>query len=406
MDTAQLRTLRDRFATRADQFPNLHHLLISGGEFQPDWLGTTHLSRIRPAPPGGADTFAHWVEAGAYDNICVSFGGTQPVWSFWKSNGLVGYYFGRENAGEAIKLFEDLAGTAWRSLPSSEQAGERCDDPSWEWQRWLLRLYRAAWNGTVGLRATRQTQVVVPPTKCRSTIDVDAIDKWRQQGGDSLVARWARSLSEPPQIWSAVLEPTVFLASALYLDSAIAELDSNPPASRQVISRPEERPNGNAVRAGQAFAERHAKAELDAYAKRSSEQLDAMRPTIVAATRETVAAIAKFNEPPAIDLSGLPGAGDDPARGHQKLSPNEQAIWDALAGSAMTAKELREHGCCKSAEQVRNDIASIRLKLGKAAIRTHPRWGYSRPDAQPDWSKLALVKKSKPAPRSRGRRQP
>jgi hypothetical protein len=74
------------------------------------------------------------------------------------------------------------------------------------------------------------------------------------------------------------------------------------------------------------------------------------------------------------------------ANGLKSLSPNQQAIWDALLKRVLGAVALAKHGCGKSAEQVRNDIADIRLKCGKTAILHRRHWGYYRPDAEPDWT--------------------
>lgn len=68
------------------------------------------------------------------------------------------------------------------------------------------------------------------------------------------------------------------------------------------------------------------------------------------------------------------------------LTVGEQAVWDALEGRCLMAKELAASklpGINTSEQVIRNRVASIKKKRGAGAIQNRAGDGYRRPDSPP-----------------------
>ncbi len=83
----------------------------------------------------------------------------------------------------------------------------------------------------------------------------------------------------------------------------------------------------------------------------------------------------------ALDAEQGPGNGQGGAGTTPLLTEGETDVWEALAGRAMTAKELRQKLDLPSEQAVKEHVKSIRAK-GRI-LKNQPGRGYFRPDAPP-----------------------
>lgn len=70
------------------------------------------------------------------------------------------------------------------------------------------------------------------------------------------------------------------------------------------------------------------------------------------------------------------------------LSGNQRYLWDVLEHKCLSRQQAAKLCGYTTPSQAANDVGEIRKKLGGDSIRTHPIYGYYRPDAEPDWSQV------------------
>jgi hypothetical protein len=238
-----LRSVATQFHAIARERPWLHQLVLVGSVFA-DHLPQL-FARKEDSPPEA--NFEHGLEV-------TACGGRRPI-SGWcvipsqlaadgatnrhpEFNGKVQVcWFGEESGSGAITVYRELASSALRCLRRADHGRWSSGlgdwiDPGLDWGLMLHRVARSR-----GCPAITTTAYTSPSAKPAMRFQVDWLNDFRSNQG--VIGDLARSVPDPPLYWWAILEPNIFLASALFIEGLLLPRNSGGGEQRETaLSRP------------------------------------------------------------------------------------------------------------------------------------------------------------------------